>query len=240
MEIGQVSCVIPVFNMELYVAAAIRSVLEQVSPPLEILVVDDGSSDATAREVARFGDQIAHLHQPHAGVSAARNAGVRSARGEFVCFLDADDLYRANKLRDQLAAFAEKPNLQFCDAHSRYFWSEEMDESQRAADPRYAHPFWEKSAPGHISTWLVRRAVFDRIGLFDEGLQFSEDSDWLLRCRDAGLSSRTLPQCHGDRRLHPGNTTAGRRRQQIEALARVFRRSRERRQGQGVDGIAAH
>lgn len=240
METERVSCVIPVFNMELYVAAAIRSVLRQLSPPLEILVVDDGSSDSSARAVAAFGDPVGYLHQAHAGVSAARNAGVRHTRGELVCFLDADDLYHPTKLRDQLAAFAEVPDLQFCDAHARYFWSEEMGESELAADPRYAHPFWKTSTHGHISTWLVRRAAFDRVGLFDENLRFSEDSDWLLRCRDAGLVSRTLPQCHGYRRLHPGNATAGGRRQQVEALARVFRRSRERRQRQGADGSAAH
>jgi glycosyltransferase involved in cell wall biosynthesis len=214
-----------------YVGDALRSVLSQIELRCEILVVDDGSEDSTAQEVARFGDAVVYLHQPHAGVSAARNFGVGRARGEFICFLDADDRYHPAKLRDQIDAFMRDPALEFCDAHSTYFWTDELSEEERRADHRYAHPFWETLAPGHISSWMLRRATFHQIGFFDEDLHFSEDTDWLLRCRDAGIVRETLPQCLSFRRLHRDNATAGDRRGQVEGLARAIMRSRARKNG---------
>lgn len=221
----------PVFNMKRYVGEALQSILSQSERQCEILVVDDGSTDSTAREVQCFGDPIIYIRQPHAGVSAARNLGVRRSRGEFICFLDADDRYHPAKLSDQIEAFARNPDLEFCDAQSRYFWTEELTDEQRRADHRYGHPFWKTFASGHISTWMIRRDTFDRVGLFNEDLHFSEDTDWLLRCRDAGVVRQTLPRCLSSRRLHPGNATAGNRRQQVEGLARAFRQSRARTNG---------
>jgi glycosyltransferase involved in cell wall biosynthesis len=217
--------------MESYVGDAIRSVLEQTYLPDEILVVDDGSTDFTRVAVESFGDAVVYIHQSHAGVSVARNHGVRRALGEFLCFLDADDRFHPAKLRNQLEAFGEEPALQFCDAYSRWFWTEEMTEEERRADYRHPHPFWQTCTPGHISTWMVHRDAFDRIGLFDEGLQFSEDSDWHLRCRDAGLPGRTLLQCLSFRRLHTGNATTQNRQRQLDGLARVFLSSRARQRG---------
>ena len=226
-----VSCIIPVYNMASYVGDAIRSVLEQRCPPGDILVVDDGSTDSSRAAVEPFGDAVVYLHQSNAGVSAARNHGVRRAVGEFLCFLDADDRFHPAKLHDQLEAFEQEPALQFCDAYSEWFWTEEMTEEERCADDRHADPFWRARAPGHISTWLVRREAFDRVGVFDEGLHFSEDSDWLLRYRDAGLPRQTLSQCLSFRRLHAGNATAQNRERQVDGLARVFLRSRAREKG---------
>jgi glycosyltransferase involved in cell wall biosynthesis len=226
-----ISCIVPVFNMERYVGDALRSVLSQIQPCSEIIVVDDGSEDSTAQEIARFGDAVAYLHQPHAGVSAARNFGVRRAQGEFICFLDADDRYHPAKLRDQIDAFMRNPALEFCGAHSAHFWTEEFSEEERRADHRYAHPFWERLAPGHISSWMLRRTTFHQVGFFDEDLHFSEDTDWLLRCRDAGIVGETLPQCVSFRRLHRGNATAANRQEQVEGLARAIMRSRARKSG---------
>lgn len=225
----QISCVIPVLNGERYIRAAIESVLQQSVSIAEVIVVDDGSTDATADVVASFGDAVRYLHQENAGVSAARNRGVAIATGDFICFLDADDRFDPEKTRVQLDHFAAVPELVFCDAHTQYFWSEEMSEAARAADSRFDHDFWHEQAPGHISTWLVRRAAFTEIGVFDETLRFSEDTDWLLRLKDAGAAVATLPQCLSYRRLHADNVTAGNRQEQVRGLAIVFKRSRARR-----------
>lgn len=224
-----VSCIIPVFNMASFIGRAITSVLEQTSAAAEIIVIDDGSSDATQRVVMSFGNAVLYHRQSHAGVSAARNHGVRRATGDFLCFLDADDRFEPIKLAEQLQAFADEPDLQFCDAYAQWFWSEELSEDEREADHRHADPFWRSTAPGHISTWLVRRDVFDRVGLFDESLRFSEDSDWLLRVRDAGIPRKSLARCVSFRRLHRGNATARDRLGQVDGLARVFLQSRARR-----------
>jgi glycosyltransferase involved in cell wall biosynthesis len=224
-----VSCIIPVFNMEAWLGEAVASVLAQSVTASEIIVVDDGSTDASAIVAERFGPAVTLIRQAHAGVSAARNRGIAAARGAFIAFLDADDRFYPDRFREQLAAFAEDPALAFCDAHSEWFWSEDLPEEERRADPRYDFPFWRTASPGHIGTWLVRRELFSRIGLFDETLSFSEDTDWLLRARDAGIAMRTLPQSLAARRLHRGNATAGSRTAQVKSLIGAIRRSHLRR-----------
>ena len=226
-----VSCVIPVHNGARYVAEAIQSVVEQTVPPGEIVVVDDGSSDGTELEVARFGAAVVYVPQAHAGVAAARNHGVRRACGSLLCFLDADDRLHRDRLRLQLEALARQPHVELCDAHSAYFWSEELTADERKKDDRYRNPFWKETRPGHISTWLVRRAAFERVGPFDPALHFSEDTDWLLRFRDGGGIGATLPQVLSYRRLHRHNVTAGSRREQVRALAETLKHSRDRRRG---------
>src|SRR5947209_2263946 len=100
------SAVIPVRNGAEYIADAIRSVLDQTAPPLECLVIDDGSTDATPEIVRSFGTRVAYVCQSHAGVSAARNHGARRARGELVAFLDHDDVWLPTKLERQVEALA--------------------------------------------------------------------------------------------------------------------------------------
>jgi glycosyltransferase involved in cell wall biosynthesis len=228
--VSTVSCIVPVYNMERYIGEAIESILAQIEPPFETLVVDDGSTDSTQQEIAKFADEVTYIRQSRTGVSAARNRGLQHATGDFIAFLDADDFFHPGKLRDQLSTLRRLPEIQICTAHTRYFWSEELGQREREADPRYWHPFWRKVVPGHISTWLVRRRVFEEIGYFDEALHFSEDTDWLLRCRDAGIAMIALEQCVSSRRLHSQNATVGNREQQVESLARVFARSRARRE----------
>jgi glycosyltransferase involved in cell wall biosynthesis len=231
-----VSCVIPVYNGARYIAEAIQSVLDQTTPPAEIVVVDDGSSDGAEREVSRLAAAVVYVSQAHAGVAAARNHGVQRTSGSFLCFLDADDRLHRERLQLQLEAFARQPQLELCDAHSAYFWSEELTAEDRQHDPRFPNPFWKETRPGHIGTWLVRRAVFDRVGPFDPTLRFSEDTDWLLRFRDGGGLGATLPQVLSYRRLHRDNATAGSRREQVRALAQTLKRSRDRRRGAAYGG----
>jgi glycosyltransferase involved in cell wall biosynthesis len=98
-----ISCIVPVFNGERYLGEALDSILAQTYRPLEVVVVDDGSAEGAAAVVARYRDQIRPLFQPNAGQAAARNLGLSVARGEFVAFLDADDLWHPEKLARQMA-----------------------------------------------------------------------------------------------------------------------------------------
>lgn len=230
------SCVIPVHDGVRWVAAAIRSVLAQTAPPQEIIVVDDGSTDGAAREIEAFGPQVIALRQDHEGVAAARNHGVSRATGDLLCFLDADDLWHPDRLRLQMALLADHPEVELCDAHSRYIWAEDLTLGERVADPRYGQPFWRRTDPGHIGTWLVRREAFARVGGFDDSLQYSEDTDWLLRYRDGGGATVTHPEVLSFRRLHRGNMTAGDRPGQARDLIRAVNRSRRRRQGAAANG----
>src|SRR5215469_8348389 len=103
MKSPLVSCIVPVFNGEQYLAEALDSILTQTYRPLEIIVADDGSTDGTAAVVARYGNRVRYLFQPNAGTAAACNLGIKAAQGDFIGFLAADDLWHPEKLARQLA-----------------------------------------------------------------------------------------------------------------------------------------
>src|SRR5436853_333315 len=123
MADDDVSCIVPVFQGERYLRDAIASILAQTSPPFEVIVVDDGSSDRSVAIAESFGPPIRVLRQDHRGVSAARNHGVRAARGALLAFLDADDLFLPAKLAQQLARFTVRPELELSAAYTENFWS---------------------------------------------------------------------------------------------------------------------
>ena len=104
---SEVSAVIPVHNGAAYVAEAVQSILSQTRPPIECVVVDDGSTDETAEVVRRFGNEVAYVRQDRAGVSSARNRGAALARGALVAFLDHDDVWLPTKLERQVEALAD-------------------------------------------------------------------------------------------------------------------------------------
>ena len=202
MAEGGISCVVPVFNGERYLAEAMASILNQTSPPVEIIVIDDGSTDGTVELARSFGDAVRVVLQEHRGVSAARNHGARVAHGELLAFLDADDLYLPPKLATQLARFVARPELELSAAYTVNFWSPEVAEHARDHDPKMTAPW-----PRHISTWVMRARLFERIGPFDEAMPLSQDVDWHLRAESLGVVSETLPDVLTRRRLHLGNVT---------------------------------
>ena len=107
-----ISCIVPVYNGELYLRDALDSILAQTYQPLDILVVDDGSTDRTVQLVASYGEQIRYRWQPNAGPAAARNSGLRLTQAEFVAFLDADDVWHPSKLARQMQAFIHQQTLE--------------------------------------------------------------------------------------------------------------------------------
>ena len=107
-----VTVIIPVYNGEEYLAEDIESVLGQTYHPLEIIVVDDGSTDDTATVASRFKELVRYIYQPNSGPAAARNRGLKMARGEVIGFVDADDLWVENKLDLQLGLLADNPSVQ--------------------------------------------------------------------------------------------------------------------------------
>ena len=218
-----VSCIIAVLNGEAYLQQAIDSLLAQTYPATEIIVVNDGSTDRTPDVVARYGNRLRLLNQENRGVSIARNRGVAMSTGSLLCFLDADDLLKPTKIALQIARFQADPQLQFCDCHTAYFWTPEMSQARREADFRYADPFWRMPLPGHISTWLFRRQVWERVGEFSAGKQYAEDVDWFSRGRDLGLPRLTLSDVLTLRRLHENNVTTRNPGEQVSDLANMLK-----------------
>ncbi len=186
----KISTVIPAFNAENFVAKAVESALEQGVAGHELIVVDDGSSDATASFAARYGDPVRVVSQPNRGLSAARNRGILEAQGAYVGFLDADDYWLPGKLQAQLALFDADPELGFvsCEArledesgNVRGEWRLELGEGD-LLEGLFKH---NGVVPASGSGVVVRRDLFAVVGLFDTALSSLEDVDMWMRLASA-------------------------------------------------------
>ena len=221
-----ISVIIPVYNCERFVAEAIRSVQAQVSVPaesIEIIAIDDGSTERSAEGLREFGDNLRHSHQPKGRIASARNCGIAMATGELLAFLDADDRWTPEKLALQVAALEADPNLDAVFGHVRQFYSETLPEEQR---PRLA----AEVMPGHLaSAMLVRRSRFDAVGGFDDRLRGAEFIDWLTQARERGLKMAMLPEVVLERRIHDSNTGRRERERVASDYLRVVRAALQRR-----------
>ena len=209
-----VSAIIPTYNCARYLPEAIDSVLAQTYRDFEIIVVDDGSTDNTQEVLAPYGDRVRVIKQPNQGRSAARNTGILAARGEYVAFLDADDLWLSRKLGKQMAFLEARPDVRW--VYSDYAM---FDEGGRQCESvfcaRRVACLPETQAvlhalPGGIvwtGTVLVEASCFKEVGAFDSSLPVSEDSDmWVrLACRFAAGCIRDTLALY---RRHPGQVTS--------------------------------
>lgn len=191
-----VSVVIPVRDGEALLAEAIDSVLAQTIAVAELIVVDDGSSDRTPA-VAKAYRRVIYLRQEPAGQAQARNLGVSQASGAYLAFLDADDLWAADKLEQQLEAFRATPKLAAVFAHAIEFY-------QRDAT---GHPIAiGRPKPAMLpGTMLIRQEAFAKVGPFVSERQVGEVIDWYARAVDLSLPMRTLDAVLLMRRLHGAN-----------------------------------
>ncbi len=189
---GSVSVIIPAYNAERYIADAIESALGQTLPPYEIIVVDDGSTDGTADVVRRYGEPVRLLLQRNRGPAAARNRGLMEARGEFVAFLDADDVWTRRNLELQVAALTASPRA--CLSYGRIQWfsgrpSASLSETEPSHDPQPAGDVLPVLVLRHL--WatpavVVRRGAVLSVGGFDDALRIGEDYDLWLRLASGG------------------------------------------------------
>ncbi len=223
-----VSCIIPVFNGERYLGEALDSALQQSYGPLEIVAVDDGSSDGTPDVLRSYGDRIRVLRRANGGPAAARNTGMREARGEFFAFLDADDVWHADKIRTQMARFAARPDLDISVTHVRNFWIPELHEEEaRFREHRIARP-----TPAYLaSTMLARRRTFERVGEFDEALGFGHSTAWFLRARELGVAIEALPDVLYFRRIHRDNRSRHLNAASRDEFLRLVKTHLDRRRG---------
>ncbi len=184
MTFAHVSVIIPTHNRAGRVGEAIGSVLKQTYRDWELIVVDDGSTDGTAEVVRAFDDaRISYVSQDNRGVSAARNRGIAEARGEFIAFLDSDDRWEPCKLEVQMAFFSAHPDAHICQTEEVWI------RNGVRVNPRKKHAkpsgwIFKECLPLCVvspSAVMIRRAVFDAIGLFDEALVAAEDYDLWLR-----------------------------------------------------------
>ena len=224
MTTPSISVVIPAYNAQPYLAEAIQSVLNQTSRPTQILVLDDGSTDGTADVARSYAPTIQTVILPHGGQGAARNRGAELARGDFIAFLDADDLWADNKLALQMALFDRDPALDMVFGFAQQFYSPELREQDSEKIKRL-----EKPMPGYVpGTMLIKRSSFARAGPFAVHWHVGEFIDWYLRATDLGLRQALIPEVVLKRRVHTTNLGVRERESQTDYV-RILKASLDRR-----------
>lgn len=213
--IPTVSVIIPVHNGERYLAEAIQSVLAQTLPPDEIIVVDDGSTDASAAVAQSFGAPARVLIQANLGPAAARNLGVARACGDLLAFLDADDLWLPDKLARQMGALETDPACEAVFGRVENFISPELDATQRQILVQSAN----QVGTHHIGALLIYRQAFRRVGDFEPRRRHGEFIEWWARALRLGLRYTILPELVLRRRLHANNLTRRERSGRQEYLS---------------------
>jgi glycosyltransferase involved in cell wall biosynthesis len=190
MTLPGVSVVIPAFNAAGFLPRALASAAGQSLQPLEILVVDDGSSDATARTARDFGEPVRLIRQDHRGAAAARNSGIRAARGEVIAFLDADDEWLPHKLERQLPLHRQ-PGLALSYCHSHEFdpQGRDLGDTFREGGAARGGELWRKLLAANFiatPTVMASRSLLLSLGGFDQSLEVGEDQDMWIRLAQQG------------------------------------------------------
>jgi glycosyltransferase involved in cell wall biosynthesis len=222
-----VSVVVPTFDGEAFVGAALESILSQQHQPLEVIVCDDGSTDGTLAILESFGERIRLLRQPNAGVSAARNLAAREARGELLAFLDQDDLWEPEHLRVQVELLGRRPDCGLAYADSRVIDAADTPHGLRSEHLHFAEGhIFESLLQGNfipIETLVMRRDLFRELGGFRTDYTLLEDYELCLRAArrsPAALTRRPLARY----RVHGRNVTydmEGILREYVRALEEV-------------------
>lgn len=197
-----VSVVIPVHNGAHFLADAVGSVLAQGHAKLEIIVVDDGSTDLLDTAIAALPVQVRNLRIAASGAATARNVGARAASGDLIAFLDVDDLWPEGRLRAMLAHLAAHPDADVVIGRDQQF------DGARADRDFIGSP--AESFPYSIGAAVFRGRAFGKVGPFDPALRYGEDLDWFARAREAGLRVERLDMVTLNVRRHDRNMTAGR------------------------------
>lgn len=187
-----VSVVVPAYNAAWCIERAVRSVLAQTYRDFELIVVDDGSSDNTARVLSPFAAALRVVAKQNGGLSSARNAGVRAARGDLVAFLDADDWWEPTKLARQAALMAARPDLAFCSTAARLVAPDGTPLGEWPCGCATTHPTLDAlflcngTIAGSGSAVMARADALARAGPFDERLRSLEDVDMWMRLAVVG------------------------------------------------------
>lgn len=178
-----VSVIIPTLNRAPILKKAIKSVLAQTWQDFELIVVDDGSHDDTADVVAKFANRITYIRQENRGPAAARNLGIKKSRRPFLAFLDSDDWWDKEKLAIQLREMQQDPT--YLISHTQEVWYKNGSLlNQKKRHKKFHGYIFDRCLSlcvVSVSTAMVRRELFEEVGLFDEGLPCCEDYDFWLR-----------------------------------------------------------
>ena len=202
MNSNLISVIIPAFNAEKYVAEAIRSVLSQTYKNVELICVNDKSTDNSLSILESFGDKIILIdNEDNRGTAESRNKGIRLARGEFLAFIDNDDVWEGNKLEVQMNQFNNDPRLDILFSYMQCFISPDLSEEVKKL--RHCPP---DPIPGYIpSTILVKRTSLEKVGYFESKWKNGESFAWILKAKEVGLNFGIVDDILVKRRIHETN-----------------------------------
>lgn len=218
-----VSVIIPVYNGERFLAGAVHNVLKQNYDPLEIIIIDDGSTDRTALIASTFKHCVHYYYQPNSGPAAARNLGIKEAQGDVIAFLDVDDLWPINKLKRQTSYLGANPSVEIVQGLIKNMALE-------TSAPTGELIFEETSEPYkfiNLGSAIYRRSAFEKVGLLDETLHDNEDLDWFLRAWENNVTKVVLDHVALFYRKHDCNMSRQEKRGDLQ-LVRLFKKHLDR------------
>lgn len=178
-----ISIIIPTYNRSAFVVEAVQSALNQTYKNYEIIVIDDGSTDDTLERLAKYNDRIQLISQANKGVSAARNTGIKASRGDLIALLDSDDLWMKEKLSIQVDFMQRNVGINICQTDEIWLRNG-VRVNPKNIHKKYSGFIFEKCIPLCIispSAVIIRKKIFDKVGLFDESMPLCEDYDLWLR-----------------------------------------------------------
>nr|NQU94566.1 glycosyltransferase [Bacteroidota bacterium] len=224
LEKPLISVIIPVYNGEKFIREAVENVLSQNYPALEIIIVDDGSTDNTKQIIAGLTVDVRYFHQPNEGPASARNRGIKDVSGEFIVFLDADDQWPENNLNLLLNEIQKDRALDVVRGYAQLFRNNQNGSLEFTGNPR-------DSFPDYIGAGIYRRAAFEKVGLYDPTMRFGEDKDWFNRARELKVKLKRVDEVTLLVRRHGGNMTEGKSLVELNTL-KVYKKMLERKRAQ--------
>ena len=226
------SVIVPVYNSERYLENTLQSIFNQDYQPIEVIVVDDGSTDGSAK-IAKSFKNIQYIYQTNQGPSAARNTGITVSQGDFISFLDSDDMWMPDKLTLQISYLLNHPGVGFVVAHLRMLIEQGIEKPLWYKE----HLFQKDSVCFTASAMLARSNTFKEVGLYNPSYRFGENVEWLTRAKDVGVRYAILPETLLISRVHDKNLTHHldeMRPSILRALKASIDRQRSRNSSQGT------
>ncbi len=226
-----VSVILPVYNGERYLRYALQSVFEQDYRPVDVIVVDDGSTDESAK-IAQSQKEIRYIYQSNQGPAAARNTGIDVVQGEYLAFIDADDMWAPNKLNVQIDYLLQHPEIYFTVGRVKNF-IEPGIKKQHLINKQV---LLQRDFIGLI-TIVARKEAFAKVGKFNPEYKVASDFEWFTRAKDAEVPMKILPDNLLLRRIHDSNLCIYDTQTVRKNLVRMFKNSIDQRKQKNERGL---